>query len=236
MHTVELTDLSASRLVRSVPGGSLEVFVSLPPAAPPSCPGVLLVPPHPLLGGEADNNVMIALARGAVARGWAAMRFNYRGVGASQADGPALPRYERFAAIDRTGDVSALVADTRAALVIARRLFRVIGVIGYSFGVAAAAPLAAEDPGLGLVGLCPPVGKQDLSPLAAREALLVFAGADACVPPPPEDDLRARFPRARVVVMPRLDHFAIGQEERLVRPALEYLALLATTHEQETVP
>lgn len=236
MRAAEL-DLSVSRLVRPVPGGSLEVFVSLPPAAGPSCPGVLLVPPHPLLGGDADNNVMTALARGALARGWAALRFNYRGVGASLADGPALPRYERFAAVERTGDVSALVSDARAALTIARRLFRVIGLIGYSFGVAAAAPLAAEDPGLGLVGLCPPVGKQDLSPLAAREALLVLAGADACAPPPPLHDLRASFPRARIVVVPHLDHFAIGQEELLVRPALEHLAPLMTTHQQqETAP
>lgn len=224
-----LADLPSSRLVRPTAGGSLEVFASLPPGAGPSTPGVLLVPPHPLLGGDADNNVVVALARGALARGWAALRFNYRGVGGSLVDGPALPRYERFAAIERTGDVGALVADARAAFAIARRLFRVVGLVGYSFGAAAAAPLAADEPALAFVGLCPPVGKQDLSALAGREALLVFAGADACVPPPPEDDLRRRFPRARAVVLPRLDHFALGQEERLVRPALEHLAAFAIT-------
>lgn len=234
-QALELVDLPSSRLVRPVEGGSLEVFVSLPPGADASCPGLLLVPPHPLLGGDADNNVMCALARGALARGWAALRFNYRGVGGSEADGPAMPRYERFAAIERTGDVSALVADARAALAIARRLFRVVGLVGYSFGVAAAAPLAAEDRALGLVGLCPPVGKQDLSLLADREALLAFAGADACVPPPSEQALREQFPRARIAVLPRLDHFALGQEERLVRPALEHLAA-SIDPRQETAP
>lgn len=234
----DLTALPASRLVRPVPGGALEVFVSLPPGADVACPGLVLVPPHPLLGGDADNNVMLALARGALARGWAALRFNYRGVGGSQVttpDEPPLPRYERFAAVERTGDVSQLVADARAALALARRLFRVVGLVGYSFGVAAAAPLAADDLELGFVGLCPPAGKQDLSALAAREALLVFAGADACAPPPPEEALRAQFPRARLLVLARLDHFALGQEQRLVRPALEHLAPRAALL-QETAP
>lgn len=228
--------LASSRLVRRVAGGALELFVSLPPASDTSTRGVVIVPPHPLLGGDADNNVVVALAQGALARGWAALRFNYRGVGGSLADGPHLPRYERFAPLERTGDASELVADARAALEVARRLFRVTGVVGYSFGAAAAAPLLADDPGLAFVGLCPPVDRQDLSGIVDRDALLVFAGADACVPPPAEAFLTARFPRARILVVPRLDHFALGQEERLVRPALEHLAREAERTRQETAP
>lgn len=227
--------LEASRLVRPVPGGALEAFVSLPPGAGAGCPGVVVVPPHPLLGGDADNNVVLAVARAVLARGWAVLRFNYRGVGGSQADGPPLPRYERFAAVERSGDVSALVADARAALGLARRLFRPVGLVGYSFGLAAALPLALEEPALTLVGLCPPVGKQALPGLEARPALLLCAGDDACAPPPTEEALRAAYPRAHARVLPRLDHFAIGQEERLVRPTLSHLeAHLASLPREET--
>ncbi len=39
--------------------------------------------PHPLFGGTMDNKVVQTLARAFVQRGWSAVRFNFRGVGAS---------------------------------------------------------------------------------------------------------------------------------------------------------
>ncbi|MBC7435337.1 MAG: alpha/beta fold hydrolase [Bdellovibrionales bacterium] len=40
--------------------------------------------PHPLFGGTMDNKVVQTMARAFVQCGWAAVRFNFRGVGASQ--------------------------------------------------------------------------------------------------------------------------------------------------------
>src|SRR6185369_15915085 len=40
--------------------------------------------PHPLFGGTMDNKVVQTLARAFVQNGWAALRFNFRGVGASE--------------------------------------------------------------------------------------------------------------------------------------------------------
>ncbi|MDA7418646.1 alpha/beta hydrolase [Xenophilus arseniciresistens] len=40
--------------------------------------------PHPLFGGTMDNKVVQTLARAFVACGWTAVRFNFRGVGASE--------------------------------------------------------------------------------------------------------------------------------------------------------
>jgi hypothetical protein len=40
--------------------------------------------PHPLFGGTLDNKVVQTLARAFVQLGWRAVRFNFRGVGASQ--------------------------------------------------------------------------------------------------------------------------------------------------------
>jgi uncharacterized protein len=39
--------------------------------------------PHPLFGGTMDNKVVQTLARGFVQCGWTALRFNFRGVGAT---------------------------------------------------------------------------------------------------------------------------------------------------------
>src|SRR6218665_1636078 len=39
--------------------------------------------PHPLFGGTMDNKVVQTLARAFVQAGWTALRFNFRGVGAS---------------------------------------------------------------------------------------------------------------------------------------------------------
>ena len=40
--------------------------------------------PHPLFGGTMDNKVVQTLARAFVQAGWTAVRFNFRGVGASE--------------------------------------------------------------------------------------------------------------------------------------------------------
>ena len=44
----------------------------------------IIAPPHPLFGGTMDNKVVHTLARAFVQSGWTALRFNFRGVGASQ--------------------------------------------------------------------------------------------------------------------------------------------------------
>ena len=44
----------------------------------------IIAHPHPLFGGTMDNKVVHTLARAFVQSGWTALRFNFRGVGASQ--------------------------------------------------------------------------------------------------------------------------------------------------------
>jgi alpha/beta superfamily hydrolase len=45
---------------------------------------VVIAHPHPLFGGTMENKVVQTLARAFVQSGWRSLRFNFRGVGASQ--------------------------------------------------------------------------------------------------------------------------------------------------------
>jgi hypothetical protein len=59
-------------------GYGMEGVLTYPERAPVTT-GCLLAPPHPALGGNFDNNVILAIARGWAARGMLTLRFNYRG-------------------------------------------------------------------------------------------------------------------------------------------------------------
>ncbi|MBC7547870.1 MAG: alpha/beta hydrolase [Polaromonas sp.] len=70
-----------------IPGlaGDIEIAVDTPDVAASGTPrGVVVIAhPHPLFGGTMDNKVVQTVARAFVQCGWTAVRFNFRGVGAS---------------------------------------------------------------------------------------------------------------------------------------------------------
>lgn len=62
--------------------GAMQCVLDMPNEAPR---GIALVAhPHPLYGGTMDNKVAVTLSRTFVTLGYAAARFNFRGVGASE--------------------------------------------------------------------------------------------------------------------------------------------------------
>ena len=73
------------RLAVAGPAGALEVLLDLPAAdyGGPVRGTAVIAHPHPLFGGTMDNKVVQTLARAFVLTGWQAVRFNFRGVGAS---------------------------------------------------------------------------------------------------------------------------------------------------------
>jgi alpha/beta superfamily hydrolase len=77
-----------SRHTAHGPAGIVEVVRDDPQAVPgQAIRGVAVIAhPHPLFGGTMDNKVVHTLARAFVQCGWSAVRFNFRGVGASQGD------------------------------------------------------------------------------------------------------------------------------------------------------
>jgi len=67
------------RLTLTGPGGALEVLRD----GQGERGTAVIAHPHPLFGGSMDNKVVQTLARAFVQAGWTALRFNFRGVGAS---------------------------------------------------------------------------------------------------------------------------------------------------------
>lgn len=74
---------STERLTLQGPAGAIEVLRDTPDAAVPARGVAVIAHPHPLFGGTMDNKVVQTLARAFVQCGWTAVRFNFRGVGAS---------------------------------------------------------------------------------------------------------------------------------------------------------
>lgn len=68
------------------PVGAIEALEDLPSLSSGAVPrGVAVIAhPHPLFSGTMDNKVVQTLARAFVQCGWRAVRFNFRGVGATE--------------------------------------------------------------------------------------------------------------------------------------------------------
>lgn len=71
------------RLQLQGPAGRIEALRDAPAPEVPSRGVAVIAHPHPLFGGTMDNKVVQTLARAFVQCGWQTLRFNFRGVGAT---------------------------------------------------------------------------------------------------------------------------------------------------------
>jgi len=121
--------------------------------------------PHPNYGGSMDNNVVWALTRGALAAGWSALRFNFRGVGRSTG---------------RHGGGAVEAEDVLAvAGWLAQRQKGPLALMGYSFGSLVGSLAAARLTGLACgLWASPPLVLGELSPWPAQAGpLLIMVGS-----------------------------------------------------------
>jgi uncharacterized protein len=169
--------------------------------------------PHPLYGGTMDNKVVYTVARALQSVGIATLRFNFRGVGASEG------AYDEGRG--ETQDAAA-VADYGAARWPGKRLV----LAGFSFGSYVALRLAGERQPAYLVTVAPPVSLFDLAALPPPRCpwLIVQGGADEMVEPAGVFAWAERLnPQPGLVVMPGVGHFFHGHLSELrdaVREAL----------------
>jgi alpha/beta superfamily hydrolase len=189
----------------------------------------VLAGPHPLLGGNMDNNVVRALAAGLAERGLVTLRFDYRGVGRSE--GPAVDvaaHLARFWETSHVPDEMAFAEDVQASAALVAEAAPDVprALIGYSFGCALLPYVRVPGPSCPRVLIAPTVGKHDYDPYRAVDGpLLVIAS---------EDDfatdcgrLRAWFDglgAGRQLILRRFDnHFFRGHEGWLVEAVFAFL-------------
>ncbi|MBM4275534.1 MAG: alpha/beta fold hydrolase [Deltaproteobacteria bacterium] len=172
---------------------------------------VIITHPHSLYGGDMDNNVVRIAARAFQARGWATLRFNFRGVGESTG---------------AYGEGRAEAEDVKAALdYVKTRGPAPYLVAGYSFGAYAAAQallagLAAD----GAIFISPPVSFMPMPFLSRvpRVSLIIAGDQDYICPLAELQKLLSHGPhQAEFVVIPGADHFFGGHEAELYQVLLK---------------
>jgi alpha/beta superfamily hydrolase len=77
-------NLHTRRLQIEGPAGTIELLRDEPGEGVAVRGTAIVAHPHPLFGGTMENKVVQTLARAFVQAGWRSLRFNFRGVGASQ--------------------------------------------------------------------------------------------------------------------------------------------------------
>jgi len=150
------------------PAGALEVAVGIPAPADARAGFAIICHPHPLLGGGGTmrNKVVTMLERALRELGLATVRFNFRGVGASQGtydDGNG-----------ETDDLLAIAQWTQRA-----RPHDALWLAGFSFGSYVAARAAAQLPVRQMISVAPPVSRWGFSSLPSPLCpWLVIQGED----------------------------------------------------------
>jgi len=194
---------------RSLDGLALEAEIDFPPTLGGS---VLVCHPHPQMGGTMNAPLLLALRDALVPRGWAVLRFNYRGIGRSEGT---------------SGTGGSEEADARGALERLRLTCPNVplAVVGWSFGAGVAVRILDDEPGIeACVAIAPSVGGKEgvtiplprPGELRAHTPILVVCGdGDDVIS---LDDARAwsdAVPTASYVELPGANHLFWGQYEKL---------------------
>lgn len=191
------------------PAGALECAVDEPDGLVRG--SAVICHPHPLHGGTLDNKVAQTLARAFAQCGWRALRFNFRGVGAS-----AGTWDEGRGEIDDALAVAAQLGEPGLPL----------ALVGFSFGGFVAARAAARLHCETLVLVGPATSSFDLETVAS-DTLVIHGEHDDVVPLAATLDW-ARPQALPVVVIPGGGHFFHGQLSLLKTLVVRHLSAMAT--------
>jgi alpha/beta superfamily hydrolase len=191
------------------PAGRLEALLESPhPQAPTGC--AVVCHPHPLHGGTMQNKVAHTLARAFLGVGFAALRFNFRGVGESDGhfDHGSGEVKDALAAVDWLREALPDVP---------------LWISGFSFGAAMAVRAAVEWQPSGLVSIAPAVSRfaNDLAGQPACPWLILQGDRDELVDVEETIEwFNGLEPGPEITVFPDTEHFFHGKLV-LLRSAVE---------------
>jgi alpha/beta superfamily hydrolase len=196
-----LTPKSTEREVIDGPAGTLEVVVNVP--EPPLAGIALIAHPLPTEGGTLDNKVVYTLAKTFFSLGYAAVRFNFRGVGKSAG-----------AFDEGNGETD----DALAALAHAKRRFgdaQPVALAGFSFGSFVQTRVAHRTHAERIVLIAPAVNRFPTERVPP-DTIVVHGEEDDVVPL--ADVLAwARPQELPITVFPGCGHFFHGRLPQLQR-------------------
>jgi len=200
---------------------ALEGILAYPEEAAPRS-AILLLSPHPHMGGRMDNNVIEHLARRFADAGCATLRFNYAGVAGSTLDLPENDSpYEYWARLEETRNYGAVLPDTLAAQ---RFLSGAVPpetpmiYVGYSFGSCMAIRLAGEIPPARVAAISPPVSRVDIEGLdrLTMPTCFVIGDKDFVYDATRFDAMYEKAPGEKTcVILAGADHFFRKEEQRV---------------------
>jgi hypothetical protein len=192
--------------------GRLEGTLRVPDTSPTAI--VVIAHPLPTHGGSMRNPLMATLARAMAERGWYALRFNFRGVGASAG--------EWSGGLEEPADLADAVAHARA---LAPAL--PLGLLGFSFGAVTALRWivsGGRTDAYALLGfpLRPVTESARALPPIPRGAIVVNGENDEFGT---AEEIRRAYPEARVFEVKGADHYFTGKREEVVRIVADNMAL-----------
>ena len=184
-----------------------------------NAPIVLLLHPHPQGGGTMNNKVITSLFNAYTERGFAALRFNFRGVGRSQGqfdNGPG-----------ELSDAAAALDWLQSHNPDAPRCW----IVGFSFGGWVGMQLLMRRPEIeGFITIAPPANLYDFSFLAPcpSSGLVVHGTKDELVPVEDVEEFAAKLTAQRAITVdhveiPGATHFFPGHIDGLVKVVGGYM-------------
>ncbi len=193
---------------------------------------VLLCPPHPHLGGDMENNVIMELGNVLAENGFATLRFNYRGVGSSESKiGNIAEVYEYWEEILNNDDCSDAFVDATSALNFLKSAVGAneIYVTGYSFGAVVAMMLSVKNTNIGaFVSISMPFGRFDTSFLSDYKKPKLFICSDndfATTLEEVEKGMLSISEPKILDIMKDCDHFYIDKELEIANKILKFFNL-----------
>jgi alpha/beta superfamily hydrolase len=216
----------AERLSLPGPAGPLEALIETPlteagevASAPPAI--AVACHPHPLYGGALDNKVVHTLARAFNQLGAPAIRFNFRGVGASAGT------YDEGRG--ETEDALAVIAYGRR-----RWPGAALWLGGFSFGGAVVVRAAGSAHPERLVAVAPgitTIGVAGAAPPACPWLIVQGDADDVVAPAAVLEWAQMLTPAPAVAVLPGAGHFFHGRINELRETVLAFMARAAqATH------
>jgi hypothetical protein len=189
------------------------------PGPRPRSPLAILLHPHPQAGGTMNNAIIQGLYQMFVARGFATLRFNFRGVGKSQGefDNGVGELSDAASALDWLQSVNPEAPMTWSA--------------GFSFGAWISMQLLMRRPEVkGFISIAPPANMYDFGFLAPcpSSGVIIQGGADEVATPAATQKLVDKLKTQKHIVIDHVtidgaNHFFEREMDQLMAVCAEYL-------------